>query len=134
MSLNDFIKETQLDSKIKLNNGTFDVPVNLFEETVLEPLKIKPKTYKELTERTNQFHAGIVQVAGQQATEEFKNKPDTFEIGVNYDNHGLWNHSTVFSRGTGDNPSNVVTTVDHPNSALNEVQNALIEEFNNLDN
>lgn len=129
-----FITDNQLDSKIKINSqGTFDVPVNLFEETVLEPLKVDPQKYKELMEQSNLFHAGLVQVAGEKAADHFKANPDIAEIGINYKHGDLWNHSTVFTRGTGEVKPSVVSTIEHTNAALQEVQQTLLETFSALD-
>lgn len=129
-----FIEENQLDSKIQINQqGTFDVPVNLFEETVLEPLKVDPQKYKDLMEQTNLFHAGLVQVAGDKAIDHFKSNPDVAEIGINYKHGDLWNHSTVFTRGAGEVKPSVVSTIEHTNPALHEVQQALLESFSALD-
>lgn len=130
---NDFIKANQLDSKIKINpQGTFDVPVNLFEETVLEPLKVDPQLYKDIMEQTDQFHAGLVQVAGQQAEEHFKANPDIAEMGISYETSS-WKHSTVFTRGGGEVEPTIVTAIETSNQALKEVQTALLDSFKNLD-
>ena len=132
---NNFVKTHKLNEQIKLNeNGTFDVPLNLFEDTVLKSVKVKPEQYKELVNQTNQFHAGIVQVAGEQVTEHFKTNPDISEIGISYDNSGLWSHNTVFTRGAGEVAPNVVTAIETHNPELQEIQNSIIESFKSLDN
>lgn len=133
MSVNKFIEDNKFVEKVKLNEkGTFDVPVDLFADSVLAPLKLKRETYVDLMDKTNLFHASLVKVAGDQVAEHFKTNPDISEVGINYDN-GAWNHATVFSKGNGDIDNNVVTSITSENTYLAEIQAQIIAEFNNLD-
>lgn len=134
MSVNTFITNNELNEKVKINaTGGFDVPVNLFEETVLNPLEIKPETYKNLMEQTNVFNAALVNVAGVQATDYMKENAGVESVALKYD-QGSWAHTTIFTRPQGDVEGTVVTEISNLNPLLQEAQQEVLELFKTLDN
>lgn len=131
----EFVKANQFNEKVQINdNGIFETPVDLFKESVLDPLEISVEKYGELVDTTNQFHAGLVSVAGTKAQEHFKANAEASELALQYQMGEQFTHNTIFTRGGGEVTPNVVTQLDHNNQYLNEVQNEVIELFKNLDN
>lgn len=135
-AVQEFITTNHLNDKVTLaDNGTFNVPLGLFEETVLTPLNITPEQHTQLNDQTQLFNASLITVGGELAGEHFKANPESFELGLNYDN-GAATHNSVFGRKQNEIEASVVTEILYKDSAehIATAQAAVLDIFNNLDN
>lgn len=135
-AVQDFITTNHLNDKVTLTpNGIFEVPLNLFEETVLTPLDISAEKYNTLNEQTQLFNASLISVGGELAANHFKNNAESFELGLSFETD-VSTHNTVFGRKQNEIDASVVTEILYKDKGeyIATVQATVLDLFNNLDN